>query len=112
MSQNPSHQTRHNINWRAAAIIEGQAQPVYGHAVEVSDSSVVITFEKPFRIGMECRIYLDVPDPDNGRPVYLDFRVKVQEASLMGQVSLFRHVMQISNIKPEQQAFLKRILNA
>lgn len=108
MQQNqPTH---HHISWRAAAILKDNTQPIFGHAMEITESSVVISFEKAFPNGLECRVYLDVPDPNSGRPVYLDFRIRVQESSLMGKVSLFRHIMKIIDIKPEQQAFLKRIL--
>ena len=108
MQQNNA--TRHHISWRAAAILPGSTQPIYGHAMEITESSVVISFEKAFPMGMECRIYLDIPDPSTGRPVYLDFKIKVIESALMGKVSLFRHIMKITDIKPEQLAFLKRIL--
>lgn len=102
---------RHHVNWRAAAILDGVPQPVYGHAMETSDSNVVISFENPMHVGQECRIYLDIPDPESGKPAYVDFRAKVLETSLTGQTSQFRHLMQITKIAPEQLAFLKHTLN-
>lgn len=113
MSNNSSHppQPRRHVNWRAAAILEGMPQPLYGHVLEASESSVAISFDRMLPNGLEFRVYLDIPDPDNGKPAYVDFRAKVQETSLMGQVSLFRHVLHITQIQPDQLTFLKHALN-
>ena len=113
MSNSSTHsaQLRHHVNWRAAGILEGLPQPLYGHALEASESSVVVSFDRQLPNGLEFRVYLDIPDPNNGHPAYVDFRAKVQETSLMGQVSLFRHVLHIRKIQPEQQTYLKHALN-
>lgn len=112
MSNDSSHfaPPHHHVNWRVAAIIEGQTQPLYGHTIEASESNIVVSFDRQLPTGLEFRVYLDIPDPDSGRPAYVDFRAKVQETSLMGQVSLFRHMLHITQILPDQQAYLKRTL--
>ncbi len=101
---------RHHVNWRAAVIREKHSRPIYGHASEASESSIIIQLPDALPVGLVCRVYLDIPAPDSGRPDYVDFRVKIMETSLIGQVSEFRHICKITDIQTQQLAFMKKTL--
>lgn len=101
---------RHIVNWRAAAMLAQNPNPLHGRAAEANETTLVLLFPQEIKAGSECRIYLDTPDPSNGQHVYLDFRIRVTTTSLMGQISQFRHLAQILDVKPEQKAFYLSLL--
>lgn len=101
---------RHVVNWRAALILPQNTTPLHGRAVEASEQVVILILPNEIKPGVECRVYLDILDPASGRDIYLDFRAAISTSSLIGQISQFRHVAQIIDIKPEQQAFLREML--
>ena len=99
------------VNWRAAIMLPQNPQPLHCRAIEVSEKTVVLQVPIELKNIGEFRVYLDVPDPLSGAPVYLDFKVKVNAITLMGQISQFRHIMNITEIKPQQKEFLLKLLN-
>lgn len=101
---------RHIVNWRSALILPQNATPLHGRAVEASEHSLVVLMPQEIKTGSECRIYLDVIDPANGQDVYLDFRIKVAGTALVGNISQFRHILHIIDIKPEQKTFFHNLL--
>lgn len=102
---------RHVVNWRAALILPQNTTPQHGRAVEAGEQSVIVILPNEIKTGCECRVYLDILDPSSGQNVYLDFRARITASSLVGQISQFRHVAQIIDIKAEQKAFLHDILS-
>lgn len=98
------------VKWRAAIVLPQQHEPIHGRAIEISTSIVMLQLPIEIKSGNECRVYLDIPDPKTGKPVYIDFRVRVQATTLIGQISEFRHLMQIIQIAEGPKRFLQDLL--
>ncbi|MBE9609825.1 hypothetical protein [Chitinilyticum piscinae] len=98
------------VNWRAAIILPGNPQPMHGRIAELSDKQLIAFFPHSIH-AKECRLYIDMPDPDHkSAHCYLDCKVRITAQTLAGKISEFRVFMQITELKDEQRTLLNRAL--
>jgi hypothetical protein len=110
MTQAPDTRTRKKVSWRAAITTAPSVKPVYGIAVEVAEHSLIILADKEVKVGTHCHIYLDIPGAPINKKNYVDFTGSVSCTSLIGQVSMFRHIVQVKEINTIQRDNLLKAL--
>ncbi|AMC33973.1 hypothetical protein [Janthinobacterium sp. B9-8] len=108
MNQTSDPRPRKKVSWRAAIVASPSASPIYGIAIEVAENKLIILADKEVKAGMTCHIYLDIP----GSLVkqYVDFTGNISCTSLIGQISMFRHIVQIKEINATQRENLMKAL--
>jgi hypothetical protein len=109
MNQSTDTRFRKKVSWRAAIATSPSVTPIYGIAIEVAEHSLIILADKEVKVGTPCHIYLDIPGAPINKKNYIDFTGYVSCTSLVGQVSMFRHIVQIKEINPIQR---ENLLNA
>ncbi|WP_028455122.1 hypothetical protein [Chitinilyticum litopenaei] len=105
MTTNTSTTSLQTVNWRAAIMLPGNPQPLHGRITGASEQQLVGLFPVSVPV-KDCRLYLDLLDPERKTHCYVDCRVKITTQTLVGQISQFRVFMQIVELQDEQRRFL------
>lgn len=108
MNNSTSPQSR-PVNWRAAIIPPGSSQAIHGRISDISEKQLIALFPVSIPV-KDCRLYIDMPDPDHKGHCYLDCKVHISNQTLVGNISAFRLFIQITDIKEEQRNLLRRAL--
>ncbi|MEJ2792599.1 hypothetical protein WAE56_04210 [Iodobacter sp. LRB] len=112
MNQTTDTRSRKKVSWRAAMVTAPSVPPVYGIAVEVAEHNLIILADKEVKVGTSCHVYLDIPGTQVNKKNYVDFTGNISCTSLMGQVSMFRHIVQIKEINTIQRENLLKALKS
>lgn len=110
MNQTTDTRTRKKVSWRAAMMTDPSIKPTYGVAVEVADNSLIILADKEVKTGTSCHIYLDIPAAQMNTKNYVDFIGTITCTTLIGQISMFRHIVQIKEVDAAQRDKLHKAL--
>ncbi|MCX7205726.1 MAG: hypothetical protein NT086_07015 [Proteobacteria bacterium] len=112
MNPSTDTRTRKKVSWRAAIVTTPSVKPVYGVAVEVAEHSLIILADKEVKVGTQCHIYLDIPGAPINKKNYIDFTASVTCTTLIGQISMFRHIVQVKEINAIQRENLLKALKS
>jgi hypothetical protein len=112
MNQTTDTRTRKKASWRAALVTNPSAQPIYGITSEVAENSLIILADKEVKTGTICNIYLDIPSSVTKQKTYISLSGKVNSSALIGQVNMFRHLIQVKEINNEQRENLIKAIKA
>ncbi|AZN36062.1 hypothetical protein [Iodobacter ciconiae] len=110
MNQTTDTHSRKKVSWRAAMVTAPSIPPIYGIAVEVAEHNLIILTDKEVKVGTPCHVYLDIPDMQINKKNYVDFTGTISCTSLMGQISMFRHIVQVKEINAIQRENLLKAL--
>ncbi|KAF0814220.1 hypothetical protein IGB42_01117 [Andreprevotia sp. IGB-42] len=111
MSESSSQQQRKIVGWRAAIMLDPATPPMLGRVVEASGSSLIILADQEIRAGTVCRLFVDLPSAGGNEKRYLDCKLKITTATLMGQISRFKLIGQIVDLPDSQRELLNRALS-
>ncbi|SMC25228.1 hypothetical protein SAMN02745857_02083 [Andreprevotia lacus DSM 23236] len=108
MSEAFTTPNRKIVGWRAAIILNPATPPLLGRVVEASSNTLVLLADQEIRSGQTCRLFIDLPGGAEKR--YLDCKIKITTATLMGQISRFKLIGQIVDLSDQQRDLLNRAL--
>ncbi|MDW5415931.1 MULTISPECIES: hypothetical protein [unclassified Iodobacter] len=112
MNPTTDTRTRKKTSWRAAMVTNPSVPPIYGVTVEVAENSLIILADKEVKTGTSCHIYLDIPNTKSTQKNYIDFTGNVNSSALIGQINMFRHLIQVKEISNVQRDNLIKALKA
>ncbi|MEN9657612.1 MAG: hypothetical protein RL571_1077 [Pseudomonadota bacterium] len=112
MNPSPDTRTRKKASWRAAMVTNPSVPPIYGVTVEVAENSLIVLADKEVKTGTVCHIYLDIPSVNLKQKNYISFTGDVNSSALIGQINMFRHLIQVKEISSVQRENLIKALKA
>lgn len=110
-SLNYDNSKRKFVRWRAAIIPKHQINPIEGKVIEANPDVLIMLSATALKPGSEARFMLEVFEYEGAscNRKTLDLNGKIIDNALIGNVSLFRHKIQLQTPNYTQLELLKKL---